>query len=324
MNKGISYNDICLQARHFDGETRKTLNIQPLYGEYFSWSSPIIPANMATTISFEKAEELAKNNLPYILHRFYNYDEIYAWVEINVNKMLTSISLGIHTKDYELINRFKDNNIIPHCITIDVAHGDSQQVEDIIYFIRSKFKHTVKIIAGNVMTPEACIRLIHSGADAVKVGLSMGKACTTYNVTGVGSPMYSTIKECRTWIDKVFVRNNIKPFIIADGGIREIGDFAKAIHAGADYVMVGSMFNRCIDSPTEHLNKKSLYYGSASARNKGHDSYVEGDNGQWLDENGLTYLGLYQKIKEGLQSSISYAGGNSLYDIRAMEAILIK
>ena len=188
-----------------------------------------------------------------------------------------------------------------------------------------KDRLNVKIIAGNVGTYDAATDLYEWGADAVKVGLSMGKSCTTYNCTGVGTPMFSTVESIAN--AKFFSWETTIP-IIADGQIREVGDVCKALVAGADMVMIGSEFAKCEDSPADvmggpamgNVNKK-VFYGSASSTNKGHDGYVEGQT-VYMDMRNETYLQYFDRINQGVQSCMSYAGVNDITSLVNMEYLI--
>jgi GMP reductase len=309
-----------------------------------TFNSCAIPANMQCSINFELAEQLSESGHFYILHRFYNYVEILNWVGYSQNLKTISISVGVKSQDYTLIDWLLADNSRVDFITIDIAFGHSILMKNMIQHIKEKLPD-VKIIAGNVCTPEAVKDLVDWGADSVKVGLSCGAACSTFNSTGVGSPMFSAVRECGVWhpktiryegtlwdIDSLYRLRNIP--IIADGGIREVGDVCKALVAGANMVMVGSEFVKCIDSPAETktwgsdnptyggLNKDypktKSYFGSASAKNKGHKKYVEGNDEVILQCNRLTYLEYFDKVNQGVRSCMSY---HNLRDIKYMEKI---
>jgi IMP dehydrogenase len=134
-------------------------------------------------------------------------------------------------------------------IVVDTAHGHSKGVITMVKQIKSRFD--VQLIAGNVATGEATRDLIKEGADAVKVGIGPGSICTTRVIAGVGVPQVTAIMECA----KVASKSRVP--IIADGGIKQTGDIAKAIAAGADSVMLGSLFAGVDESPGE----KVLYEG---------------------------------------------------------------
>jgi len=308
IKESLHYKDVVLNNPIFStvkSRNHLSSNITFLECQY---KSIAIPANMKTAISFDMAKTMDSENYFYILHRFYDYDEIYNWCKIT-DLNTVSISVGVKPKDYFLIDKLSSLNKKVTHITIDVAFGHSSLVKRMIKNIRKKIPD-VKIIAGNVCTPEACSDLAEWGADAAKVGLSMGKSCLTYNMTGVGSPMFSTILNCS--------KNSPIP-IIADGGIREIGDYSKAMVAGATLVMVGSEFVKCIDSPAEWKDKNNkIYFGSASKKNKGKDVYVEGSDEVILLTNNLTYSQYINKINQGVRSCMSY---HNLRDVCNMHMI---
>ena len=225
-----------------------------------------------------------------------------------------SISVGVNEKDWELVNDLFTNKLRVDYITIDVAHGHHILVKEMIEHIKNHhFKNSAKIIAGNIGTVNAAMDLKSWGADAVKVGLSMGKSCTTYNCTGVGTPMFSTVANL----------SYLNIPVIADGQIREVGDVCKALVAGADMVMIGSEFAKCVDSPSKIVQNKKEFYGSASSTNKGHDGYVEGKI-VYLDMRQESYKEYLERINQGVQSCMSYAGAEDITQLHLMEYSVYK
>ena len=227
-----------------------------------------------------------------------------------------SLSVGVKPEDYEFVDWMSSSNQRIDYLTVDVAHGHCRLMKDMLTYIKSRLPDTF-VIAGNVATPEATVDLRSWGADAVKVGIGDGKACTTKLQTGFHSPMFSAVRNiCRS--STVNFCDEEKFPIIADGGIRHPGDIAKALVAGATMVMAGSIFTACIDSPAEnvlavhsHKVTHKKYFGSASAKNKGHSRNVEGKE-VLIPCNQLNYEDFLLYLKGHLQSSISYAGGKDL------------
>ncbi|HYF16340.1 MAG TPA: GMP reductase, partial [Ramlibacter sp.] len=174
------------------------------------------------------------------------------------------------------------------------------------------------VIAGNVGTPEAVIDLENWGADATKVGIGPGKVCITRMKTGFGTGGWqlSALKWC--------ARVATKP-IIADGGIREHGDIAKSIRFGATMVMIGSMLAGHEESPGKTVEVDGRlfkeYYGSASDFNKGEYKHVEGK--RILEPVKGRLSATLREMEEDLQSSISYAGGKRLMDIRKVNYVIL-
>ena len=249
MKTAYSYDNIVLTPKYSEIKSRSKLDTSVEFlGKKFK--SVAIPANMKCTINFEKAIELSEAGYFYVLHRFYDYDAIYNWVSENQDLKTISISVGVNEKDWELVNDLFTNKLRVDYITIDVAHGHHILVKEMIEHIKNHhFKNSAKIIAGNIGTVNAAMDLKSWGADAVKVGLSMGKSCTTYNCTGVGTPMFSTVANL----------SYLNIPIIADGQIREVGDVCKALVAGADMVMIGSEFAKCVDSPSKIVENKKEF-----------------------------------------------------------------
>ncbi|MEW6061982.1 MAG: IMP dehydrogenase [Bacteroidota bacterium] len=206
-------------------------------------------------------------------------------------------------------------------IVIDTAHGHSTGVLEMVKRVRSKFD--IDIIAGNVGTREATIDIIKAGADCVKVGIGPGSICTTRVVAGVGVPQVTAIMECADAARKY----NIP--VIADGGIKQTGDIAKAIAAGADSVMIGGLFAGLQESPGEKVLYEGRTYkiyrgmGSLGAMGKGSkDRYFQDveDDIQKLVPEGIEgrvpYKGelsatVYQMVG-GLRAAMGYCGAPNI------------
>ena len=164
-------------------------------------------------------------------------------------------------------------------IVVDTAHGHSSQVADVVKKIK-KISKSVQLVAGNVATKEATRSLIEAGADCIKVGIGPGSICTTRIVAGVGVPQLSAIVDCANEAHKSGVP------IIADGGIKFSGDFAKALAAGADVAMIGSLFAGTEEAPGEiflYQGRRFKSYrgmGSVAAMAEGSaDRYFQSDMG---------------------------------------------
>lgn len=319
MKEMLSYKDVVLIPNYSEVKSRDNLSTEiDFLGTKFKL--PVLPANMACTVNFKWAETLGKEGYFYILHRFYDYfgkSGIREWLSFKSDSNFPlSISVGVKDTDYDLLQDLAENGYNIHFITIDVAHGHSLQVKNICkFFHQLPWKNKPKLIVGNAGSVLGAKDLIEWGADAIKVGLSMGAACTTYNNTGVGTPMYSIIAEI-----KEAMENKIMPKvpIIADGQVREVGDACKALHAGAEMVMVGGMFAACYDSAAPYNGDKKVFYGSASARNKGEDKYTEGRE-SLIDLSQDSVMTLLKRFEQGIKSSMSYAGASSPYELCKME-----
>jgi GMP reductase len=219
--------------------------------------------------------------------------------------------------DRAAVLALKQQGSVPDYITIDIAHGHADSVRDMIGHIKTHLPQTF-VIAGNVGTPEAVIDLENWGADATKVGIGPGKVCITRMKTGFGTGGWqlSALKWC--------ARVATKP-IIADGGIREHGDIAKSIRFGATMVMIGSMLAGHEESPGQTVEvdgkRYKEYYGSASDFNKGEYKHVEGK--RILEPIKGRLADTLVEMEQDVQSSISYAGGLKLLDIRKVNYVIL-
>ena len=209
-------------------------------------------------------------------------------------------------------------------LVIDTAHGHSEKVISTLKEIKSKF--STDVIVGNVATNEATEELIDQGADCVKVGIGPGSICTTRVVAGIGVPQFSAILDCAETAAKKGVP------IIADGGIKYSGDIAKALAAGADAIMMGSIFAGTDESPGKKFKYKGKTYkqyrgmGSIGAMSSGSASrYFQRnfkDKSKFVPEGvegRVEYKGNVSKIiyqlKGGLRSSMGYIGAKNLNQI---------
>ena len=210
-------------------------------------------------------------------------------------------------------------------IAVDTAHGDSKNVIEVVKWAKHKFKD-LPILAGNVATAEGATHLYEAGADAIKVGMGCGSICTTRIVAGVGLPQFTAIRNCAP-VAKRFGRQ-----LIADGGIKYSGDIVKALAAGADVVMIGSLFAGTDESPGEIVFYQGRTYkayrgmGSIEAMREGsRDRY--GQSGVDPDalvpegiEGMVPYRGelatvLYQLVG-GIRSGLGYLGCKTLAELR--------
>ncbi|WP_019721571.1 GMP reductase [Heyndrickxia coagulans] len=279
---------------------------------------PVVPANMQTIIDEKIAVYLAENGYFYIMHRFQPETRLSFVKEMKERGLYASISTGVKPEEYAFIEELAARNLVPEYITIDIAHGHSNAVIDMIHHIKKHLPETF-VIAGNVGTPEAVRELEHAGADATKVGIGPGKVCITKIKTGFGTGGWQLA--ALRWCAKAAS----KP-IIADGGIRTHGDIAKSVRFGATMVMIGSLFAGHEESPGETIEMDGKlykeYFGSASEFQKGERKNVEGKK-MYVEYRGPLQDTL-KEMEEDLQSAISYAGGNKLADIRKVDYVVVK
>ncbi|HLS70037.1 MAG TPA: IMP dehydrogenase, partial [Chitinophagaceae bacterium] len=218
-------------------------------------------------------------------------------------------------------------------ITLDSAHGHSKGIIDMVKKVKSAYPE-LQLIAGNVATAAGALALAEAGADAVKVGIGPGSICTTRIVTGAGAPQLTAVMECAEAVKHLGVS------IIADGGIRYTGDMVKAIVAGADCIMAGSVFAGTEESPGDTIiyeGRKFKSYrgmGSIDAMQSGSkDRYFQDaeDDVKKLVPEGIVgrvaYKGtineVIQQFVGGLRAGMGYAGAKDIATLQK-EAQFIK
>jgi GMP reductase len=311
----FDYDNILLLPRKCRVESRSECDASVTLGGR-SFRIPVVPANMKTVVSESICAWMADSGYFYVMHRF-DLDNVAFVQRMKARGSYASISLGVKPPDYATVDRLLALGLVPEYITIDIAHGHADSVKNMIGYLKEKMPAAF-VIAGNVATPEAIIDLENWGADATKVGIGPGKVCITKLKTGFGTGGWqlSALKWC--------ARVATKP-IIADGGIREHGDIAKSIRFGATMVMIGSLLAGHEESPgqTVEVDGKLFkeYYGSASDFNKGEYKHVEGK--RILEPIKGTLAETLVEMEQDVQSSISYAGGKKLMDIRKVNYVTL-
>ncbi len=183
------------------------------------------------------------------------------------------------------------------CIVVDIAHGDSNLEIDMIKNIRKHFPK-VQIIGGNVATADGTKRLIDAGADSIKVGVGPGSICITRQVAGSGVPQLTAIIDCAK------AAESSKTPIIADGGIRQSGDVAKAIAAGAQTVMIGSMLAGTDESPGMIMTRRGHRY-KASRGMASREANIDRNK---REGNDLTQEEIEEYVAEGVEAAVPYRG----------------
>jgi GMP reductase len=311
----FDYDQILLLPRHCRVESRSECDPSVEFGGR-RFALPVVPANMRSVIDEPIARWLAEHGYFYVMHRF-DLDTLAFASRMRMAGLVVSISSGVKTDDFALIDRLAAEGLGADYITIDIAHGHADSVRRMIEHIKKRLPQAF-VIAGNVATPEAVIDLEHWGADATKVGVGPGKVCITKLKTGFGTGGWqlSALK----WCARVATRP-----IIADGGIRHHGDIAKSVRFGATMVMIGSLFAGHEESPgtTVEVDGKLYkeYYGSASDFNKGEYRHVEGT--RILEPIKGRLADTLREMREDVQSSISYAGGRMLADLKRVNYVIL-
>jgi IMP dehydrogenase len=249
----------------------------------------------------------------------------------SMGRLRVAGAIGVGDKEFERASILVEAGI--DALVLDTAHGHSRGVIEMVKRLKNAFAH-VDVVAGNIATAAACEALIAAGVDGIKVGIGPGSICTTRVVAGIGMPQFSALLQCRDICHKHHV-----PYI-ADGGIKYSGDITKALAAGANCVMLGSLLAGCDESPGEMVLYQGRSYkvyrgmGSMGAMQLGSkDRYgqsevdeigklvPEGIEGQ-IPYRGSLSSNLYQLVG-GLRAGMGYIGAKNLKDLRTKARFVV-
>ena len=231
-----------------------------------------------------------------------------------IGRLLAGAAVGTAADTLERVEELVSKNV--DIITVDTAHGHSQKVLDTVNQIKRKYPD-LQVVAGNVATSEAVLALAKAGADCVKVGIGPGSICTTRIVAGVGVPQITAVLDCAAAASEAGIP------IIADGGIKYSGDIVKALAAGANAVMLGSLLAGTLEAPGEielfQGRSYKVYRGMGSV-----GAMKEGSKDRYFQEGTVSDVkfvpegieGRYQLIG-GLRSGMGYAGCKTIDELRS-------
>jgi len=310
---GLTFDDILLIPNYSDILTRVDVDLSSRVTRNHHVKLPIISANMDTITEFDMANTLSSYGGLGIIHRFCTIDEeadIIQRLKLAENP-LRAASIGVTGKNRVRLKAIVDAGT--QIICIDIAHGHHKLMAETIEMCK---KFNVDVIAGNIATAEAATFLCDCGVDAIKVGIGPGSMCTTRINTGFGVPQVTALEDTCAIAKKYDIP------VIADGGIQNSGDVAKALAVGADTVMIGALFAGCKETPgTIHKEGNfpnyrlyKRYRGSASLESK----QVRGDENRNVEgiSSTIDYKGpakyVIQNIEDGLRSAFSYAGAKNI------------
>tara|TARA_B100001093_G_scaffold471090_1_gene493087 strand:+ start:290 stop:1366 length:1077 start_codon:yes stop_codon:yes gene_type:complete len=287
---------------------------------------PLLSSAMDTVTESKMAIAIAKMGGIGVIHRNLEIKkQIFEIRKVKKKNLLVGAAVGAGPEEFKRAEAILKEKI--DLIVVDTAHGHSKKVAEIIKKIKQKKNKDVALCAGNIATAEAARFLIKLGVDIIKVGIGPGSICTTRLVAGIGVPQLSAILE----VKKGFKNNKVK--IISDGGIKYSGDIAKALAAGADAVMIGSLFAGSLEAPGRLIKKNGKLYknfrgmGSVGAMNKGSaDRYFQKkqkDMSKYVPE-GVEGLVIFKgkvdsiiyKLVGGLKSSMGYLGTKKIINLR--------
>ena len=293
-------------------KSRSDVNIESEVIRGVRLKVPLISANMSSVTNPYFALKMAQCGGLGVLHRALLDDDRVDQVKELVGKTLwVATSIGVGDNEFEMAKRLIEAGAT--IIVIDIAHGFSKTVFNQCSMLKKNFSN-IKVVMGNVTDPDVMSYADEVDADGVKVGIGQGLGCSTKDTAGATERQFSAVLKFKELSKKYGLP------VISDGGIRIPSDFTKAISAGANSIMAGSIFSRCSESAAdlEYIDgvPKKIYFGMASRKSqeqwhgKVHNSCPEGkvvylDLGEGVEN-------LMQRYAGALRSGISYAGGNDI------------
>lgn len=311
----LDFCDVLIRPKRSNAPSRKSIKLartfRTLSGRTLE-CIPVIAANMSTTGTFSMAEELVKCQMLTAIQKFYPLEDLIRFFKSKYTSNFCFYTLGIREEEFEKLDAFA-KEVTPDKICLDVANGYSKYFVDKLKRVRERFPKAI-LMCGNVATAEMTQELILAGTDIVKVGIGPGSACVTRVKTGVGYPQLSAIAECAD------ASHGLGGLICADGGCETPGDIAKAMGAGADFVMLGGMLAGTDECSGRRTADGFEFYGMASetAQNK----YYAGVKGYTAAEGKTVVIpergpvkAILKEIKGGLRSACSYVGASKLKDL---------
>ena len=309
-----TFDDYLLVPQFSDIESRKEVDIGNWLDQErnMRFSLPIISSPMDTITEERMAIALGRMGGLGIVHRYNTIQRQVEMAEIileNIPSNKVGFAIGI-TGDY--LERAKELiDIGVRILCLDVAHGDHILMKKALHKLRDQFGKIPHLMAGNVATIEGCERLANWGANSIRIGIGGGSICSTRIQTGHGVPTMQSIMDCASTCYDVA--------LIADGGIKNSGDIAKAIAAKADFAMIGSILAGTDCTPgdiitTESGNKRKVYRGMASKDAqmnwRGKASSLEGIS-TTVPYKGPT-VEIIEQLENGIRSAFSYSGARTI------------
>ena len=320
IKEALTFDDVTMMPKYSEVLPSEVETFTKL-SKNLSLKIPLLTSAMDTVTESKMAIAIAKAGGIGVIHR--NLDikkQIEEIKKVKKYKLIVGAAVGAGPIEFKRAKAILEEKV--DLIVVDTAHGHSKKVAEIIKFIKKIKSNKTTLCAGNIATTEAAKFLVKLGVDVVKVGIGPGSICTTRLIAGIGVPQLSAILEVKKGL-----KNKVK--IISDGGIKYSGDIAKALAAGADAVMIGSLFAGTTETPGRLIKKNGKLYksfrgmGSVGAMNKGSaDRYFQKkqkDISKYVPEGVEGFVkfkgsvqNIIYKLIGGLKSSMGYLGAKKI------------
>ena len=325
FEKALSYDDVLLRPLYSDISSRSEVNLTSDLSHDIKMRLPVFAAPMDTIMSPEMAAIVYQAGGIGILHRYCTLEEQVNTLKQSFEFMplrarsntVVFAAIGITDDYFKRARALIDIGCRGLCV--DVAHGHHINVISAINRLRKSFPN-VHIMAGNVATREAFDALADAGANSVRVGVGGGSICSTRIQTGHGVPTFHSVQECS--------KSDRDALLIADGGIKNSGDMVKALAAGADAVMIGSMLAGTNESPGDVIHNmaggpRKVYRGMASpeAQREWRGRYSSNEGVSRTVALKGPAAGVLFEIDKGLRSGLSYSGCRTIRELQAKSAL---
>ena len=323
IKEALTFDDVLLIPK-FSSTLPTETNLSINLAKNLKLKIPFLSSAMDTVTESKMAIAIAHQGGLGVIHRNLSINsQVKEIKKVKNKKLLVGAAVGTSEEDILRAKSILDAGL--DLLVIDTAHGHSFKVINTLKKIR-KFSNKIPICVGNIATGEAAVKLYNEGADILKVGIGPGSICTTRMIAGIGVPQITAIRN----VKKSMKNKKIK--IISDGGIKFSGDLVKAIAAGADAIMMGSIFAGTEESPGKKFKYKNKLYksyrgmGSIGAMSAGSSNrYFQKnykDKSKFVPEGveaRVLYKGSVEKIiyqlQGGLRSSMGYIGAKKIEEI---------
>jgi len=316
MQNSLSFDDVLLEPKYSDIESRGQIDIGNHLSETAYLELPVISSPMDTVTEDEMSWTMCDEGGLGVLHRYNTIEEQVALVK--KRRCFTAAAIGVTGEYEERACALVDAGVRYLCL--DVAHGHHILVKNALKTLRDVFGSEAHLMAGNVATLEAFNDLADWGADSIRVGIGGGSICSTRINTGHGVPTFQSIHDC-SYSDR-------DAKLIADGGIKNSGDIVKALAAGADFVMLGSVLAGTDESPGEIFtsgNKKYKVYRGMASRSAQMDWRGQSSSPEGISTT-IPYKGpvadILRDIAGNVRSGFSYTGARDLREFQSRATFL--
>ena len=317
MRTALTYDDVLLVPQYSEIRSRTEVNLTSNLDSKRTLNLPIISSPMDTVTESDMAYHMWDHGALGIIHRYNSIKEQASQVaeltqSLGVDSIIAA-AVGITGDFFERAQALVKNGASVICL--DVAHGHHILMQEALISLKMQFNSDVHVMAGNVATKKGFNDLADWGADSVRCNIGGGSICSTRTQTGHGLPGLQTIMDC--------AESDRDAKIIADGGLRSSGDIVKALAAGADFVMLGSLLAGTDEAPGETIDTskgiKKKYRGMASK-----DAQMDW-RGRFSSDEGISTLidskgpvdTILSGLRKGIVSGLSYSGARTIHELQS-------